>query len=68
MAVPIQLGPAFTAGTPSPIFETRFSASIARGLYRVAPDGQRFVVLAAPAAQLDQPATVVLNWTSTLKR
>jgi Tol biopolymer transport system component len=68
MAVSIQPGPTFTAGTPAPLFEVRFPASVARGFYRVAPDGQRFLVLSAPAAQLDQPATVVLNWTSTLRR
>jgi hypothetical protein len=68
MAVPIQLGAPFSAGTPSPLFDARFSANIARGLYRAAPDGQRFLVLVAPAAQLDQPATVVLNWAASLKR
>jgi Tol biopolymer transport system component len=68
MAVPVQLGTSFVAGTPAALFETRFSGVIARGLYRPAPDGQRFLVLASPASSADQPAAVVLNWTSSLHR
>ena len=68
VGVPVQIGSTFTAGTPAPILETRFSASIARGVYRPAPDGQKFLVLAPRAAQVDTPATVVLNWTSASGR
>jgi Tol biopolymer transport system component len=67
MAVPIHMAPTFTAGTPAALFETRFSAAVARGYYRPAPDGQRFLVLAPRATQADQPASVVLNWTTGLR-
>jgi serine/threonine protein kinase len=68
MAVPVQLGASFSAGTPAALFETRFSSVVARGLFRPAPDGQRFVVLASRAVGAEQPASVVLNWTSALHR
>nr|MBA3888496.1 PD40 domain-containing protein [Acidobacteriota bacterium] len=68
MAVPIQAGAGFSAGTPVPLFETRFATSTVRGRYRPAPDGQRFLVLAPLARETEQPASVVLNWTSTLPR
>ncbi|MGH9409878.1 MAG: protein kinase domain-containing protein [Vicinamibacterales bacterium] len=68
MAVPVTPGPPFVAGTPAALFQTRFSESTVRGLYRPWPDGQRFLVLAARAAQTDVPATVVLNWSSALRQ
>jgi eukaryotic-like serine/threonine-protein kinase len=68
MAVPVQIAPAFVAGAAAAAVETRFSASIARGLFRPSRDGQRFLVLAPPAAQTDTPPSVVLNWTSALRR
>ncbi len=68
MGVPIQIGGTFAAGTPAPIVETRFAVTVARGLYRPAPDGQRFLVLEPRAAQVDQPASVVLNWASALRQ
>jgi hypothetical protein len=37
-----------------------------RAHYRPAPDG-RFLVLAPRAAQGDQPASVVVNWTTAVK-
>ncbi|HEX5473349.1 MAG TPA: protein kinase [Vicinamibacterales bacterium] len=67
MAVPVTLGASFVAGTPAALFETRFSASVARGVYRPSADGQRFLVLAPRATQGDQPASVVLNWMSGLR-
>ena len=67
MAVPVQAGAAFTVGTPCELFDTRFAAVIARGHYRPTPDGQRFLVLAPLARDAEQPAAVVLNWSSALK-
>ena len=32
------------------------------------PDGQRFLVLGALAREAEQPAAVVINWTSALPR
>ena len=68
MSVPIQTGATFTAGTPVPLFQTRFATVTARGRYRPTPDGQRFLVLAALSREAEQPAAVVLNWTSALPR
>jgi Tol biopolymer transport system component len=67
MAVPVQRGDTFTAGTPAQLFQTRFAAVLARTRYRPAPDGQRFLVLAPVARDAEQPAAVVLNWTAALK-
>ena len=44
MAVPVEKGAAFTAGTPQPLFQARFAPINARSLYRPSPDGQRFLV------------------------
>ena len=66
VAVPVQTGATFTAGTPAPLFQTRFATSTVRGRYRPAPDGQRFLVLGPLARETEQPAAVVLNWTSAL--
>jgi Tol biopolymer transport system component len=68
MSVPVQTGATFTAGTPAPLFETRFATATARGRYRPSADGQRFLVLVPPAREREQPAVVVLNWPSSLNR
>lgn len=68
MAVPVQTGATFTAGTPVSLFQTRFATVTVRGRYRPAPDGQRFLVLGAIAREAEQPASVVLNWPSALPR
>jgi Tol biopolymer transport system component len=67
MAVDVQAGAAFTAGTPKPLFQTRFATITSRGRYRPAPDGQRFLIVGPPARETEQPASVLLNWTSALK-
>jgi hypothetical protein len=66
MAVPIEKGPTFAAGTPQALFRARFAPVTARGLYRPTPDGQRFLVLAPLGRDAMQPATVVMNWTAAL--
>jgi Tol biopolymer transport system component len=68
MAVPVETGATFIAGAPAPLFQTRFSPATVRGRYRPTPDGQRFLVLAQLAREAEQPAAVVLNWTSALPR
>ena len=68
VAVPVEIGSTFVAGTPATAVETRFAASVDRGLYRPSPDGQRFLVLQPLASQTDVPASIVLNWTSALRR
>jgi Tol biopolymer transport system component len=66
MAVPTVTGSTFSLGSPVKLFDTRFAAVTVRGHYRVWPDGQRFLVLAPLARDLERPAAVVLNWRSTL--
>jgi len=68
MAVPVQTGTTFVAGNPAPLFETRFAVANVRARYRPAPDGERFLVLSPLAREMEQPASVVLNWTSALPR
>jgi hypothetical protein len=50
------------------LFQTRFATATVRGRYRPAPDGQRFLVLGALTREAEQPAAVVINWTSALPR
>ncbi len=68
MSVPIQMGATFTAGVPVALFKTRFATPAVRARYRPSPDGQRFLVLSPLAREAEQPASVVLNWTSALPR
>jgi Tol biopolymer transport system component len=67
MSVPVQTGARFTAGTPKQLLQTRFATIVARGRYRPTPDGQRFLVVATLARDAEQPASVLLNWTSALR-
>ena len=67
MAVSIEKGAAFTAGMPQALFQARFAAVNARGLYRPTPDGQRFLVLSPLGRESIAPATVILNWTSAIR-
>ena len=67
MAVPVETGASFTAGTPQPLFQARFAPVIARSLYRPSPDGQRFLVTAVGSGDVTPPAVVVLNWAAALE-
>jgi hypothetical protein len=68
MSVDINAGTTFEAGTPKPLFATRVSAFNAPNRYVVTADGQRFLIN-SPAGEISHtPITVVLNWTSGLKR
>ena len=67
MAVPVQSTAPFSAGTSQALFQARFAATNARGLFRAAPDGQRFLVLSPLARDAISPTTVVLNWTNALR-
>ncbi|MEX2662104.1 MAG: protein kinase, partial [Vicinamibacterales bacterium] len=68
MSVPVRLGGTFVPGVPVPLFQARFATVTVRGRYRPAKDGQRFLVLAPLSRAAEQPAAVVLNWTSALPR
>jgi eukaryotic-like serine/threonine-protein kinase len=62
MAVPVEGGATFTAGTPNPLFRARIASLIVRTHYRPTPDGQRFLILAPEGRATIVPTTVVLNW------
>ena len=66
MAVPVQFTPSFSAGDPVQLFQTPFAALVARSHYRPTADGQRFLLLAPLGADVNKPASVVLNWTAAL--
>jgi Tol biopolymer transport system component len=66
MAVPVGRGPSFEVGAPQVLFRARFLPSNARSAYRPTADGKRFLMLAPPAKDVLQPATIVLNWTAGL--
>ena len=67
MAVPVQIGKTFEAGTPRPLFKARFALVNSRGLYRPTRDGQRFLVLQTLGRDAIPPTTVVLNWSAIVK-
>ena len=68
MSVPVQTGATFSAGKAAPLFQTRFATIVARGRYRPARDGQRFLLVGPLARETEQPASVLLNWTAALRR
>jgi serine/threonine protein kinase len=68
MAVEVNTAATFETSAPKPLFATRVSGYNAPNRYVVSADGQRFLINSA-AGELNQtPISVVLNWTSTLKR
>jgi Tol biopolymer transport system component len=68
MAVEVNTASTFETSAPKPLFATQVSGYNAPNRYVVSADGQRFLVN-SPAGEMNQtPITVVLNWTSTLKR
>ena len=68
MAVPVQTSPSLSIGAPTELFQVPFAAVIVRGHYRPAPDGKRFLVIAALGRDAVKPASVVLNWTVALPK
>jgi Tol biopolymer transport system component len=68
IAVDVNAGATFETGAPKPLFGTQVNAYNAPNRYVVAPDGQRFLINSAAGEVNQTPITVVLNWTSGLKR
>jgi Tol biopolymer transport system component len=67
MSVEIALGGEVQVGVPKALFPVRVSPngiSDNRSQYIPLPDGSRFLVLANTEDRQDQPAVVILNWTS----
>jgi Tol biopolymer transport system component len=69
MAVEVTSGPAFKAGIPKPLFQTRLRPG-AGGYFNwdVSADGKRFLINTPAAASAEAPVTVVTNWQAALKK
>jgi len=65
--VPIQTGPAFTAGTPTKVFDTRYYTAASGRTYDISPDGQRLLMIKASGTEQAPSMVVVLNWLEELK-
>ena len=67
-AVTVDTTKTFAAGLPKTLFPT--GGISLNGMYAVTRDGQRFLVNTRPpnAAATATPLTVIVNWTSTLKK
>ena len=65
MAVPVRTTPKLEVGSPAPLFalQGRTWADFA-----VAADGKRFLAVVPQAFAGEQPLTVILNWTSEVRR
>ncbi len=66
MAVEISAAAGLNPSPPKLLFETWIRGALAE--YEVSRDGQRFLVLAPEKDASPMPATVLLNWTSLLKK
>jgi len=60
-------GASFEVGTVKALFQTR-AVPGSRYSYDVSPDGQRFLINTAPEQGASAPITVVLNWSTGLKK
>ena len=58
----------FEAGIPKPLFDVRIGNAAGVSDYEVAGDGQRFLVNTLFEQNERPPVTVVMNWTSDLKK
>ena len=58
----------FKSEAPVPLFETRVGSISGDSPYDVAADGRRFLVKVLVEETAPAPVTVVLNWTTDLKR
>jgi serine/threonine protein kinase len=65
IAVPVKAGDTFETGEAISLFKVD---SIVADSYDVSPDGQRFLMNIAERRTQSMPFTIVLNWTSDLKR
>jgi Tol biopolymer transport system component len=68
MAVDVEAGENFHAGTPRTLFQARVPSGLYRNRYVASADGQRFLFVAPPSREAMSPTTVVLNWPAALER
>jgi len=64
MAVEVKTGSKFEAGAPKPLFDTRPGGR----QFDISPDGRRFLLANVSEDAGHTPMTVVVNWTSQVKR
>lgn len=68
MSVDITTSPKFESSVPRQLFQTNIK-NLQQGLcYAATADGQRFLVNTYVQSNNPSPMTIVLNWTSDLKR
>ena len=68
VAVEVKTGSGFEPAAPKALFPTRVSGYSAPNRYVVTSDGQRFLVNSSTEEVSQTPMTVVLNWTTGLKK
>ncbi len=73
MVADVAAGPTFQTGTPKPLFQAPPDLSEPGALYSspvwdVTSDGNRFLIPAPVAETSPAPFTVILNWTSLIKK
>ena len=72
-AVPVQTTGAFTRGTPTRLFTTRYVSLATVAPYDVSRDGKRFLMIkemsgSDPTSAAPASISVVLNWMEELKQ
>ena len=65
MVVNVRTEPEFSASRPTPLFEAPRASGL--GLFDIAPDGERFIMVRGDSAAFRE-LHVVINWTEELKR
>jgi eukaryotic-like serine/threonine-protein kinase len=68
MAVNVTAAPAFQVSSPQRLFRIAEPRGPEGSQFSVTPDGQRFLVWVPQRAAAIPPTTVIVNWTSGLKR
>jgi eukaryotic-like serine/threonine-protein kinase len=68
MSVEIKTGSTVEMSAPKPLFITKVRNYTAPNRYVVTPDGQRFLINVPAGDGAVAPITVVVNWTSALKK
>ena len=68
MTVEIKAAGDFETGVPQQLFQTSIKINSGSRPYDITRDGARFLIKVAAEANNPAPMTIVLNWTSDLKR
>jgi hypothetical protein len=68
IAVPVRMSPSFTTGSPTRLFDGRYTAGGSGPSYDVAPDGRLLMIKDAAVDQVSTSLVVVWNWVDELNR